>query len=103
MKPFIKNSLIIVGLIVVIVLLARFVFFKKHFEELSAKFDSMQQWQDDYRKNNPTATKEQEDAAFKAGIANIEVWQAEFKKDHPDATKAEMDAAFNAMFKKEDK
>jgi len=95
----ITKILISVLVIVILGLLARFVIFKKQFEDMDARFDSMTTWQENYRSEHPDATKEQMDAAFNAGIANIKVWQAQYKKDHPDATKAEMDAAFSAMFK----
>ena len=84
--------------LVALVLLARYVVFKKHFDEWGAGLQRVEEWQNDYKQQNPDATKEQMDADFNAGISNIEQWEADYKVDHPDATDAEVDAAFEAMW-----
>lgn len=98
MKPSTRNILIAIAVVVAVVLLARFVVFKEQFEEWGEGLERISDWEDTYRRENPDATDEQVDAAFKAGIANIAVWKANYKKDHPDATDAEVDAAFQALF-----
>ncbi len=98
MKPVVKNTIIVLLVVLVAVLLARFVVFKEQFDQMGEGLQRIETWENDYRRANPDATDEQVDAAFEAAIANLKVWQAQYMKDHPDATKAEMDAAFSAMF-----
>lgn len=93
-----KNVLIAIVVIIVALVLARYTIFKDAIDEWGAGLERIGAWEDQYRRENPDATDEQVDAAFRAGIANIEVWKAQYKKDHPEATDAEVNAAFEAMW-----
>lgn len=97
-----KTSKIIIGILVVLVLvlLARYVVFKGSFDKWGNDLERIGTWQDDYKKQHPDATKEETDAAFESGIANLEKWKVEYKQKNPDATDAQIDAAFNAQWKK---
>ena len=66
MKPLIRNSIIVIIILVAVILLARYVVFKDKFEEMGE------------------------------GLERIGTWQENYKREHPNATKAEMDAAFDA-------
>ena len=92
-----KVLLTVLG-IIALVLLARYVVFKKDFEEWGQGLERIEDWQTDYKQQNPNATEEQMDADFNAGISNIEKWEADYKAKNPDATDAEVKAAFEAMW-----
>jgi wobble nucleotide-excising tRNase len=79
-------------------LLARFVFFKEQFQEWGAGLKRIGQWEENYKAENPNATKEEMDTQFRVGIAGLEAWKVQYKKDHPDATEAEITAAFDAAW-----
>jgi hypothetical protein len=87
-------------IIVAVLLLCRFVIFKKQFDAWGEGLQRIGSWQDQYKKDHPEATKEEMDAAFKTGVDNIAVWKSQYKQEHPQATNAEADAAFDAAWKK---
>ena len=91
---------IVIGLLVVVVLLlvGRYVIFKEQFEEWGEGLERVGEWEDNYRAENPDATDEEVDAAFRAGIENITVWKEQYKRDNPGTTDAEADAAFEAAW-----
>lgn len=93
-----RNVLITIGVIIVALVLARYTVFKEAIDEWGAGLERIGAWEDQYRRENPDATDEEVDAAFRAGIANIEAWQADYKAKHPNATDAEVNAAFEAMW-----
>lgn len=93
-----RNSLIAVVAVIAVLLLARYVVFADQFEEWGEGLQKIEDWQTQYKKDHPNATKAEMDAAFDAGIQGIKDWQDQYQKDHPGATKAEMDAAFEAMW-----
>ena len=95
--PFQKIAIVVLVLIV-LGLLARYVVFKDAVDEWGAGLERVGTWQEEYRRENPGATDEEVDAAFRAGMANITVWQERYMRENPDATKEEMDAAFEAQF-----
>lgn len=84
--------------IAVLVLLARFVVFKKQFDNWEEGIDRIDTWEVEYKKEHPNATKEDTDKAFDDGMSSLKKWQDEYMKNNPGATKAEMDAAFNAAW-----
>lgn len=98
-KPL-RYTLSILGILILMLLLIRYVFFKEQFNEWGRGLERVGAWQEQYKQDHPNATKEEMDNAFDEGINSIEVWQTQYKKDHPTATKAEMDAAFTALWQK---
>lgn len=93
-----KNVLIAIGVVIVALILARYTIFKDAVDEWGEGLERIGAWEDQYRQQNPNATDEEVDAAFRAGIANIEAWQEQYRREHPGATEAEMNAAFEAMW-----
>lgn len=96
-----KNShKVILGVLIFIILalLARYVIFAEKFNEWGAGLNRISEWEEEYRRNNPNATKEEVDAAFKSSIFNITVWKEKYKQENPGATDADADAAFNAAW-----
>lgn len=95
-----KSSKIIITILTLIVLalLARYVVFKEKFDEMGAGLQRIENWQNEYKANNPNATEEEMDAAFEAGMSNITVWKEKYKQSNPTATDEEIDAAFDAQF-----
>lgn len=79
-------------------LLARYVVFKTQFDNWSEGVARIEEWQTNYKRENPTATKQEMDADFNTGIANIKAWEESYKQEHPGATDSEVDAAFNAQW-----
>ncbi|MES2930744.1 MAG: hypothetical protein V4665_03090 [Patescibacteria group bacterium] len=92
--------LLVVLILIVVALLARYVVFKDKFNEWGAGLERVSDWQKDYRNKNPNATEAEVDAAFKAGIVDIAVWMEKYKQDHPGVTDADAKAAFNAAWGK---
>ena len=84
--------------VIVLALLARYVFFRDQFDKWGAGLQRIEQWQQDYKAKNPNATEEQMNADFRVGIAGLEAWKVQYKKDHPTATDVEIDAAFDAAW-----
>ncbi len=99
-KRVLKIILAIVLILVAAGALARFVIFKTQFEQWGAGLERIEQWQTEYKKTHPNASKEEMDAAFRTGIDNITKWKAEYKAAHPGATDAEADAEFNRLWNK---
>jgi len=96
-----QKVLMTVLAIIALFLIARYVVFKKHFDEWGRGLERIEEWQTDYKTKNPDATDEQMDADFEAGISNINKWEADYKVENPDATDEEVKAAFDAMWSKE--
>jgi len=99
MTNTVRNSIIGIVAVIAVILLARYVVFAKQFEDWGAGLQRIEDWQTQYKKDHPGATKAEMDAAFKAGIANITVWKEQYKRDHPGATDAEANPAFEALWK----
>lgn len=99
MSNTMRNSIIGIVAVIAVILLARYVVFAKQFEDWGAGLQRIEDWQTQYKKDHPDATKEEMDAAFDAGIANLKVWKEQYKKDHPGSTDADAEAAFNAAWK----
>lgn len=97
-----KTQKILVGVLIfaVVVLLARFVFFKEKFDKWGENLQNLDSWQQNYKKENPNATKADMDADFDSSMSDLKEWQDDYKKEHPDATDVEIDAAFNAAWGK---
>ena len=93
-----KNITIIILVLIVLALLARYVVFHKQFEELRAGVQRIAEWQEDLKAENQNVTKDQMDSVFKVGIGGLEAWKAQYRKDHPDATEVEISAAFDAAW-----
>ncbi len=91
---------VLLGVVAVVVLgaFARYVVFADQFNKWGADLERVGAWEKDYRAQHPNATDKEVDAAFKAGIANIEVWMEQYKHDHPGATDADAKAAFDAAW-----
>ncbi len=91
---------ILLGVLIVIALalLARYVVFADQFEEWGAGLERIGEWEQDYRANNPDATDEEVDAAFKSDMAQISLWMERYKAENPGATDADAEAAFNAAW-----
>lgn len=100
MSKTLRNSLIGIVAVIAVILLARYVVFAKQFEDWGAGLQRIEDWQTQYKKDYPDATKEEMDAAFEEGIRAIGEWKAQYKRDHPGATDAEADAAFDAAWNK---
>lgn len=95
-----KNIAIIVLVLIVIWLLARYVFFKTQIEERSAWLQRIGEWKQNYKTQHPTATDAETDAAFNKWINDLWKRKAQYKAEHPWSTDADADAAFNAAFTK---
>ena len=95
-----KIILIVIGVIIIAFVLARYVVFKSQFEEFGAGIQRIEQWQTEYKRTHPDATKEEMNAAFKSGIDNLSQWKTDYKNANPGATDAEADAAFNELWNK---
>lgn len=93
-----KNIAIVILVLVVVGLMARFVVFREQFDEWGAGLERIGEWQEDYKAKNPDATKEDMDTDFRVGMEGLEKWKMDYKKDHPDATEAETNAAFDAAW-----
>ena len=89
-----------IGLLIVLVLalLARYVVFRTQFEEWGAGLQRIEQWQQEYKAQNPDTTDEQMETDFRTGIEALEAWKVQYKKENPNATDAEVDAAFDAAW-----
>ena len=55
----------------------------------------MDQRKQEYKKNNPNASKSEMDAAFSKGIKNLEKWGEDYKRDHPGSTDSDVEKAWN--------
>lgn len=98
MSNTLRITLITVATLVVLTLFARYVVFREQFEEWGEGLQRIEDWQTQYKKDHPDATKDEMDAAFEEGIRVIGEWKAQYKRDHPGATDADADAAFEAMW-----
>lgn len=99
-KRVLKIILVIALILATAGILARFVIFKTQFAEFGDGLARIEQWQTEYKKTHPNASKEEMDAAFRTGIDNIAKWKAEYKAAHPGTTDAEADAEFNRLWNK---
>lgn len=85
-----KNVLIMAVLLIVVAVLLVRVIFDKNFDDLK----NLAEWQKNYKIENPDATEEEMDEAFKEGMKGLEEWVNNYKIEHPDATDEEIDQAF---------
>lgn len=95
-----KNVAIVVLSLLVIGLLARYVFFKDQVEARWAWLQRIEDWKQTYKTQHPNATDAEMDAAFKQSINDLSKWKADYKASHPWSTDADADAAFNAAWQK---
>lgn len=51
--------------------------------------------QENYKKENPNATKQEMDNAFNDGINSLQKWSDDYKADHPGASDADVEKAWN--------
>lgn len=72
--------------------------FQKDINEYGKGLERIGERQENYKKDNPNATKEDMDKAFTDGIDGLEKWSNEYKRDHPGATDADVDNAWNAAW-----
>lgn len=92
--------MLIIGLILVLFLLARYIFIKQEVDEYSAGLEQIEQWQTEYKRTHPNASKEEMDQAFRAGIDNFEKWKSDYKSANPGATNSDAEAEFNRLWNK---
>lgn len=93
-----QKILMAVLIVIVIVLLARFVVFKKQFDNWGEGLKQVGSWQENYKASNPNATKKDVGDAFDKDMAGLKEWKNKYKSEHPDATEVEIEAAFNAAW-----
>lgn len=99
-----KNSttqtiVIIVLVLVVGWLLARFVFFKDQADQFGTDLKKLDQREQQYKADNPWATDEQVDSAFDEGMEGMKQRKATYMANNPWATEEQADAAMDAAFK----
>ncbi len=92
--------LIVLIAIIAIATIARYTFLRSKFDDWGAGLQRIEEWQTEYKKQNPNATKEEMNAAFREGISNIEKWKEDYKAKNPGATDADADAVLNALWNK---
>ena len=93
MSKKIQNILIIVLVIIILALLARFVIFKNQFNSLGENLEQIGERQDNYKKENPDASKEQINQTREQGMDNIKKREEDYKAQHPDATDEDIQQA----------
>ncbi|MGL5830791.1 MAG: hypothetical protein ACRCZE_01435 [Candidatus Altimarinota bacterium] len=93
-RKILKGVLIAIVVLVGGFLLCRYVFFAEAFDKWGEGLENISEWQENYKAENPEATKEQMDAAFSQGIADLEKWRADYKAANPGATEEDVDAAW---------
>jgi hypothetical protein len=91
---FFKVLGIALAVLIAVFLLCRYVFFAAAFEKWDADLRRLGEWEENYKAEHPGATKEQIDAAFSQGIANLEKWRADYKAANPEATEEDIDEAW---------
>lgn len=89
-----KNIIIVVLILIVVALIARYVVFKERFNEWSQWLENIQQRQDNYRAQNPDATDEEVDQAFRESIDALEQRKEDYKAQNPGATDEDVENAF---------
>lgn len=96
-----NNTKILISVIasIAIILLAARVIFDKQFDKWGDDLEKIGIWQDQYKKDNPNATKAEMDNAFDSGMQGLEKWKIEYLRDNPGATDDEVSAAFDAAWK----
>ena len=90
-----KNIIIVILVLIVVALVARYVVFKERFNEWSQWLQNIEQRQNDYKEQNPNATDEEVDQAFRESIDSLEQRKEDYKAKNPGATDADADKAFN--------
>lgn len=90
-----KNIILIILALIVVWLLARYVFFGKQIDELWEGLQRIQVWKDDYKAQHPDATEQEVNQAWENSMKWLVERQENYKKEHPNATQAEMDKAWS--------
>ena len=69
--------------------------FQKDINEYGDGLERIGERQDNYKKDNPNATKEEMDDAWNNGMDGLKKWSDDYKRDHPGATDADVEKAWN--------
>lgn len=74
--------------------------FKKDIEEYGDGLERIGERQENYKRDNPNATKEEMDNAWTDGMDGLKKWTDDYKRDHPDATDEDIENAWNKAWGK---
>ena len=97
-----QTALIVILTLLVVGLLARYVFFKDAIDQRGKDLENLGQREAQYKKDHPNATKADIDAAFKEGMNSMDQRKEDYKTQNPGATDADADAALQEAFNKMD-
>ena len=97
-KEAIKNTVIVVLVVLALGLLARYVFFAPQMEKMGDDLERIGEWEDNYKAENPDASNKDVSDAFEDGMSNLQERTEKYKAEHPGATDEEIDAAFKAAW-----
>ena len=81
--------------IAVILLGALYFIFQKDIQKFGDWLERMDERKQEYKRNNPNASKSEMDAAFSKGINDLEKRKEWYQKDNPDATESDIEKAWN--------
>ena len=90
-----NNSRILIYVAIgVLALGLAYAIFQKDIQEFGKGLEDIGQRQENYKRDNPNATKKDMDDAFTNNMDSLKKWSDDYKKKNPGATDADVDKAF---------